>query len=698
MNNTVSRRRIIYICAIVALVMPLYLLGHPSVRNEDGSPKSEGGTLAQIRHEYNLGQGDLGEIDPASESMRLATLGLRGVAATILWQKAEYYKKEKYWDRLAATLNQIAVLQPHFIKVWEFQGHNLSYNVSHEFDDYRQRYQWVKRGIDYLIKGSKYNKNRTEMQYELGWFFGSKMGVADEKLQYRELFRNDEEFHEQVLAKTGLDLRQPEGRGPDQKPDNWKSGRLWYETAYDMVAGGGGDIKPARSTMQFYRMGPQWLMKYSEAIQKDGYLGDDSRYAWRTAGREWQKFGERQIVTTFGDTIFLTELQTANEELNRKLDEFKELTGETWDRRVAEVEKTLSEAQRSALAKEYADRDFNEVVAAQEAEQRLQVDPTLVAKQVPDAIRIESLQRAKELVRLKEKIRHIEIYRNQINYPYWTQRCIAEQEDAALAARSNMYEAEQLLEKGQLDEAFVKYEAAWEAWDDLFNTQPAMMIDEAAEDVIDAIERYRRLLDSPELPEDFKLAKFLEFREIYDEQLTDPALMSIIATWPVNYPDRNFLDEMLEKSEQIVATQAEQSEETAATATAEAEKAEGIPGVIMSQPATGLPPIPIDDEGESSEKAPDKEAPQAEEEKPADAPEESQADAPPAQPESTPEEPAEPEAGQPEGSDPEEAETSPPEQPASEPQASQPKSDDADDDGLQVQPPAAGGPPVPKKP
>ena len=31
------------------------------------------------------------------------------------------------------------------------------------------------------------------------------------------------------------------------------------------------------------------------------------------AGREWKEFGERQILTTFGDTIYLTELEVANE-------------------------------------------------------------------------------------------------------------------------------------------------------------------------------------------------------------------------------------------------------------------------------------------------------------------------------------------------------------------------------------------------
>ncbi|RMF40359.1 MAG: IRE (iron responsive element), partial [Planctomycetota bacterium] len=480
---------------MVVLLVPLYFLGNPSVRNPDGSVKVEGGTLAQIRTQYNLGQGDLGEIDPASESMRLATLGLRGVAATILWQKAEYYKKEMYWDRLAATLNQIAVLQPHFIKVWEFQSHNLSYNVSAEFDDYRHRYDWVKKGIDYLIKGMKYNKHRTELPYELGWFFGNKMGVADERIQFRELYRNDKDFHAQVLAKTGVDLTQQEGLGPDRKPDNWLSGRLWYEYAYDMVARG---ARPARSTLMFYRMGPQWLMKYSEAIQGDGYLGEPARYAWRTAGREWKKFGERPILTTFGDMIYLTEIDVANEEYRQAKLEFAKFCGETYEQMLAERKAQLTPEELTAYSKDYLDRTFDEALLAEDAAAKLELDPTEVARRLPSEKQVEGLRMAKELKAKRDKIQHIEIYRNQINYAYWEQRCIAEQEDAALAARTNMYEADQLLEKGELDAALEKYELAWQNWNELFNKHPGMMIDDAADAVLESIERYRRLLDQPE--------------------------------------------------------------------------------------------------------------------------------------------------------------------------------------------------------
>ena len=54
--------------------------------------REPGGQLAKLRTEYQLGQANLGEIDPGSEIMKLATLGLRGVAVNILCDRVNYYK------------------------------------------------------------------------------------------------------------------------------------------------------------------------------------------------------------------------------------------------------------------------------------------------------------------------------------------------------------------------------------------------------------------------------------------------------------------------------------------------------------------------------------------------------------------------------------------------------------------------------
>ena len=127
-------RKIVYACAIAALLLPLSWLSEPA------TTESDGGLLAQMREKHRLSQSTLGDIDPASETIKLATLGMRGVAANILWEKAHDYRKREDWVGLSATLEQIAKLQPNFISVWVYQGWNLSYNISVEFDDYRDRH------------------------------------------------------------------------------------------------------------------------------------------------------------------------------------------------------------------------------------------------------------------------------------------------------------------------------------------------------------------------------------------------------------------------------------------------------------------------------------------------------------------------------------------------------------------------------
>ena len=155
-------RKIVYVCVIAALLLPLSWLSQPETSD------SKGGLLAQMRKDNQLGQASLGEIDPASETIKLATLGMRGVAANILWEKANYYKKVEDWSSYSAALEQITKLQPNFVSVWIFQGWNLSYNISVEFDDYRDRYFWVIKGIDFLKEGTAYNKDEPRLMSTIG--------------------------------------------------------------------------------------------------------------------------------------------------------------------------------------------------------------------------------------------------------------------------------------------------------------------------------------------------------------------------------------------------------------------------------------------------------------------------------------------------------------------------------------------------
>ena len=77
--------------AIAVLLVPLSVLSQPA---DSASP---GGYLARLRSRFGLSQANLGEIDPTSETMRLATLGLKNVAVTLLWDRANHYKKVEDW-------------------------------------------------------------------------------------------------------------------------------------------------------------------------------------------------------------------------------------------------------------------------------------------------------------------------------------------------------------------------------------------------------------------------------------------------------------------------------------------------------------------------------------------------------------------------------------------------------------------------
>ena len=230
-QQTLFYRKIAYIVLIAILLFPLYRLGSPSQREADGS-MSAGGVLAQTRSELDLSEANLGKIDPTGSAMKLATFGMRGVAISLLWNRSREYEKRADWDNVIATANQIITLEPHFITIWDFVGWQLAYNASAMFDDYRERYRWVIRGFEFVQKGTVYNRTAPKLYVRTGWTISQKIGIADEKKQYRRLFREDDE----------LAARQAEQEIYVTNRDNWLLGHAFYKKAEDLYENHQGDI------------------------------------------------------------------------------------------------------------------------------------------------------------------------------------------------------------------------------------------------------------------------------------------------------------------------------------------------------------------------------------------------------------------------------------------------------------------------
>lgn len=503
-------RKIAYIGAIALLMLPIAALSQPATISPGKSGSSAGGMLSQLRTRYNLAQAELGEIDPASETMKLSTVGLRGVAANILWSWANYYKKIEDWDKLEMTVNQIIRLQPNFVEVWDFQAHNLSYNVSVEFDDYRMRYQWVKKGIDFLILGSHYNRDEPGILRQIGWFVGQKIGRADEHQQFRRLFRDDKDFH-QTFRDNGVEV--DEGLGPDRKPDNWLVGKLWYDKA---VRAHVAHDKPIRGTtpLLFYSGAPMSIMNSAAAMNKDGYFFENAALAWQQAKDAWLRYGERELPTSVGFNIRLNDREPVDQRIKEAREELARLCPGAEEEIRKEKVARLSPEKRAILEIPPAQRSPEQYSLAYDAEQETKVLPRDFVNR---AAKREDRPRVRQLVDQIEQdevtSRQIELNRRIVNFEYWRTRSEAELTDEAPKAHSSVYDADKLVASGEnLAKARGLYEAAWKLYATVFDKYPELMDNAEAQDLIESVAHYRDLLgqlDEP-FPSSFPLWTLLD--------------------------------------------------------------------------------------------------------------------------------------------------------------------------------------------
>lgn len=522
-------RKVAYLCGIALLFVPISLLSAPATSREKG-----GGTLTRMRRENRLSLAQLGKIDPASASMSLATLGMRGVAANLLWSRAIDCQKKENWDGVTAALNQITKLQPNFVSVWQFQSWNVSYNISVEFDDYRHRYHWVKKGIHYLTEGIEYNQDEPLLLSEAGWFFAHKIGRSDEYLQFRRLFRDDTDFHRELPVPMETCL------GPDEKPDNWLVSYYWFKRGQQAVDKGAilkrlasyywVEDKPfldkkqtpthGKNPLIFHSEPGKSLIRFADAIEEDGYLDEKGQLAWRNAEREWLKYGDRDIPSSWGITIHLNDMERARADADKAEAELAQLTPGVAEKVTQDKLSKLTDAEQKVLEIPRATRTAEQALLANDVEDRIRVTPTEIAMAAPENVREKAKVLAIVVEANRELARIIERYRGIVNFEYWLKRCIAEQEQNTIEARKLVLAAEAASRESELLKAKELFEQAWDRWAVVFERYPVMIDDVEGESVLDAVKVYQTLLGQLDLrfpPEDFKLMPLLlAYKDDYD--------------------------------------------------------------------------------------------------------------------------------------------------------------------------------------
>jgi hypothetical protein len=271
--NTLNsfQRKMVYLVGIVVLMVPIFLFGSTTEKTNFRYG------LQRLRADEKLGESSLGKVDPASSTFNVVLLGFRGIAASILWQQADYEKNTKNFAQLGKTVESISLLQPHFNKVWQYQAWNLAFNVSAECDAVKDRFHWVKQGAKFLQRGIDSNERSPELHFDMGEFVGRKIGRSDEKVQFRKFFMVDPR---EELYKGKAD--------PDINPtneDNYIVAKRWFEKSNDLINAGEEQHRMDKILMLAYPYHSQ--RDYATARKDEGLLDAETTKAWQQFYSEW---------------------------------------------------------------------------------------------------------------------------------------------------------------------------------------------------------------------------------------------------------------------------------------------------------------------------------------------------------------------------------------------------------------------------
>ena len=536
MNNRPLIRKIIYIALIGVLIIPLSFIALPETRNSDGKIKNAGGVLSRLRNKHELSQARLTEVDPASETMKLASLGLRGIAVNVLWSQAIEQKKNGDFDGLNATLQALTKIQPSFIRVWEYQAHNLAYNVSMEFDDYEYRYHWVKKGLNFLKGGIRYNKQDHRITDNLGFFTGNKFGKSDEKDSFRRIFRSDTAFHDQMSDRVDPENYELREYGHD----SWKMAHQWYDYSRNMVDSG--VAKKRRNDMIFYMGRPSQIRNMGLSLQAEFPTGSVIQEVWRDAFEEWKDYGEQELVNSLGVRVKLNGTIAILDELERLRAELDLLVPEN-----TRLDMTTSLLPNSQLSPEEQEEykmliDLSADQRSNDDQQRLRflsgmlkheirsLDQRIAAEAAKENL-VAATEIAGNIARKEKELRTINRDNQTVNYAYWDARTSTESENSTVVAQQALYDAQRQWKQSVYEDEFdfdyrtkkktitrkgaiTLYEEAFEFWQPIMTANPRLYDGQLGDRLIDHVKEYQKMLEftNREWPKDFAMQETIDAR------------------------------------------------------------------------------------------------------------------------------------------------------------------------------------------
>ena len=195
---------------------------------------------------------------------------------------AEAYERND-WQAAERCMAETCTLNPRDAHKWGRLATYRAFIIPTFHDDFRDRYEWRKRGVEALLDGLSANPDDRDLAYDAGWQLRI-LGTADERAQFRKLFAADTQFHA-VLA-DHIDAENI--YGANHIADNFLAARLLFIKATKLPDG----HNEIRFPTEIPTAPTRCLVNYAEVLQDEGRVAE-AVAVWRQADTEWRALAKK---------------------------------------------------------------------------------------------------------------------------------------------------------------------------------------------------------------------------------------------------------------------------------------------------------------------------------------------------------------------------------------------------------------------
>lgn len=123
-------------------------------------------------------------IKPGEFAALVAIGGLRGVAADLLYLKADEFWQERKWKEMLPLYRAITVLQPNYVDYWSIAGFHIAWNLSFAAETEEEKQKYMQQGIEFFKEGISYNPDVYKLYFDIAFTYDHKLKNYDEAIKW----------------------------------------------------------------------------------------------------------------------------------------------------------------------------------------------------------------------------------------------------------------------------------------------------------------------------------------------------------------------------------------------------------------------------------------------------------------------------------------------------------------------------------